>query len=178
MGLDALAPQNHSRLATASFGAQTAGMTDVPDKTLERQGEWTLTKDSLQRLLNWLDGGVDSDGYAYVEMRRRLRDYFARKNCRTARRPGGRNAHARGTPARGGGHRAHRDSRPLLLYRRAVRVPRASARRPSLTGWSLSLRATSRRSRPPRQPRTLRKPRAHGKSSSSAWRSASSSSIR
>lgn len=57
-------------------------MTDVPDKTLERRR--TLTKDSLQRLLNWLDGGADSDGYAYVEMRRRLRDYFARKNCRTA----------------------------------------------------------------------------------------------
>ena len=59
-------------------------MTDSPDKTLQRRGEWTLTKDSLQRLLNWLDEGVGSDGVAYLEMRRRLRDYFARKNCRTA----------------------------------------------------------------------------------------------
>jgi RNA polymerase sigma factor (sigma-70 family) len=59
-------------------------MTDVPDKTLERRREWTLTRDSLQRLLNWLDGGADSDGYSYIEMRRRLRDYFARKNCPTA----------------------------------------------------------------------------------------------
>src|SRR5688500_819489 len=59
-------------------------MTDVPDETLERRRERTLTKGSLQRLLNWLDGGADSDGYSYVEMRRRLRDYFARKNCRAA----------------------------------------------------------------------------------------------
>jgi RNA polymerase sigma factor (sigma-70 family) len=59
-------------------------MTDVPDKTLERHREWTLTKDSLQRLLNWLDGGADSDGNSYVEMRRRLKNYFARKNCRAA----------------------------------------------------------------------------------------------
>ncbi len=58
-------------------------MTDVSDKTFERRGEWTLSRDALQRLLTWLDGGADSDGHAYVEMRRRLRDYFARKNCRT-----------------------------------------------------------------------------------------------
>ncbi len=59
-------------------------MTDVPDQTFERRGEWTLSNDALQRLLNWLDGGADSDGHAYVEMRRRLRDYFARKNCHPA----------------------------------------------------------------------------------------------
>ena len=57
-------------------------MTEVPDKTFERRREWTLSKDALQRLLNWLDGDANSDGHAYVEMRRRLRDYFARKNCR------------------------------------------------------------------------------------------------
>jgi len=56
-------------------------MTDVPHQTVERRRDWTLTTDSLQRLLNWLEGGVGSDGYAYVEMRRRLRDFFARKNC-------------------------------------------------------------------------------------------------
>ena len=59
-------------------------MTDVPDQTSEPLGEWTLSQDALQRLLNWLDGGANSDGHAYVEMRRRLRDYFARKNCRPA----------------------------------------------------------------------------------------------
>ena len=58
-------------------------MTEFPDKTSARLGEWTLSKDALQRLLNWLDGGANSDGHAYVEMRRRLRDYFGRKNCHT-----------------------------------------------------------------------------------------------
>jgi DNA-directed RNA polymerase specialized sigma24 family protein len=56
----------------------------MTDETVERRREWTLTKDSLQRLLTWLDGGADSDGYSYVEMRRRLRDYFVRKGCRPA----------------------------------------------------------------------------------------------
>jgi DNA-directed RNA polymerase specialized sigma24 family protein len=59
-------------------------MTDALDKSVERRREWTLTRDALQRLLNWLDGGAASDGYSYVEMRRRLRDYFARKGCRPA----------------------------------------------------------------------------------------------
>jgi RNA polymerase sigma factor (sigma-70 family) len=59
-------------------------MIEFPDKTFERRGEWTLSKDALQRLLNWLDGGANSDGHAYVEMRRRLQGYFGRKNCRTA----------------------------------------------------------------------------------------------
>lgn len=57
-------------------------MTEFPDNTSARPGEWTLSRDALQRLLNWLDGGANSDGHAYVEMRRRLRDYFGRKNCR------------------------------------------------------------------------------------------------
>jgi RNA polymerase sigma factor (sigma-70 family) len=59
-------------------------MTEFSDKTVERRAEWTLSKDAFQRLLNWLDGGANSDGRAYVEMRRRLRDYFGRKNCRSA----------------------------------------------------------------------------------------------
>ena len=59
-------------------------MTKVPDKAVERRGGWTLSKDALQRLLNWLDDGANSDGYAYVAMRRRLRDYFERKNCQAA----------------------------------------------------------------------------------------------
>ena len=58
-------------------------MTEFSDKTFERRGEWTLSKAALQRLLNWLEGGANSDGHAYVEMRRRLRDYFGRKNCHT-----------------------------------------------------------------------------------------------
>jgi DNA-directed RNA polymerase specialized sigma24 family protein len=59
-------------------------MTQSSDQTFERRRDWTLSQDAFQRLLNWLDGGTTSEGQAYVEMRRRLRDYFARKNCRTA----------------------------------------------------------------------------------------------
>ena len=56
-------------------------MTDPAETTFERRGDWTLSTAALQRLLNWLDGGAGSDGQAYVAMRRRLRDYFSRKNC-------------------------------------------------------------------------------------------------
>jgi DNA-directed RNA polymerase specialized sigma24 family protein len=59
-------------------------MADPSDKSSGRRRDWSLTADSFHRLLNWLDGSASSDGHAYVEMRRRLRDYFARKNCRTA----------------------------------------------------------------------------------------------
>jgi DNA-directed RNA polymerase specialized sigma24 family protein len=59
-------------------------MTDIAAKRFERREEWTLTGSSLQRLLNWLDGGVSSDGQRYVEVRSRLREYFERKNCRTS----------------------------------------------------------------------------------------------
>ena len=59
-------------------------MADSSENPFGRRADWTLTRDSLRRLLHWLDGGVSSDGQAYVEMRRRLRDYFVRKNCPTA----------------------------------------------------------------------------------------------
>ena len=59
-------------------------MAESPDKTFDRPEQWTMSTKALQRLLNWLDGGVDSDGRAYLEIRRRLRDYFRRKNCRSA----------------------------------------------------------------------------------------------
>lgn len=40
-----------------------------------------LDEDSFQRLLDWLDCGVNSEGQKYLEMRRRLVTYFDRKNC-------------------------------------------------------------------------------------------------
>ncbi len=43
--------------------------------------QWTATPDSLRRLLHWLDGGVDSQGQKYEEMRQRLVTFFDRKNC-------------------------------------------------------------------------------------------------
>ncbi len=35
----------------------------------------------FQRFLDWLNGGVSSDGEKYLELRRRLVCYFDRKNC-------------------------------------------------------------------------------------------------
>jgi DNA-directed RNA polymerase specialized sigma24 family protein len=40
----------------------------------------TFTETAFGRLLEWLDGGVDSHGETYVEMRRRLVSYFDRRN--------------------------------------------------------------------------------------------------
>ena len=42
---------------------------------------WTPTPEAFVQLLAWLDGGVDSSGEKYLEMRRRLAGYFARKRC-------------------------------------------------------------------------------------------------
>jgi DNA-directed RNA polymerase specialized sigma24 family protein len=43
--------------------------------------DWAASPAAFQQFLTWLDGGVDSNGERYVEMRRRLEDYFARKRC-------------------------------------------------------------------------------------------------
>jgi hypothetical protein len=48
-------------------------MTDSIDEALEHRGAWTLSKDALQRLLNWLDGGANSgyrraDRFSYVAL--------------------------------------------------------------------------------------------------------------
>src|SRR5215475_2970879 len=46
--------------------------------------EWSLHHGAFRRLLDWLDEGSDSHGAKYLEMRRRLVAYFARKNCTSA----------------------------------------------------------------------------------------------
>ena len=43
-----------------------------------------LTQRALQRLLEWLDQGMESEGSAYLEMRRRLVAYFDRHQRRRA----------------------------------------------------------------------------------------------
>lgn len=58
-------------------------MKDVSAPKLERKKDWTLTPTAFQRLLGWLDRGVNSDGQRYVEMRRRLVAYFDHKGCLT-----------------------------------------------------------------------------------------------
>ena len=128
-------------------------MTDVSRQDVRTPGRVDADQDSLQRLLNWLDGGADSDGHAYVEMRRRLRDYFARKNCRTpddladetltrvARRLEEEGIARAETPAR----YCYIVARFVFLeHLRETKAHRTSPTR----------RATSRRTRPPRQQRT------------------------
>jgi DNA-directed RNA polymerase specialized sigma24 family protein len=44
------------------------------------QEEKGLTRPAFDRLLEWLDDGVDSDGATYLEIRRRLVAYFDRRN--------------------------------------------------------------------------------------------------
>ena len=46
-----------------------------------RKSEWLLTQRAFHQLLNWFDGGADSGGQRYLEIRRRLVYYFDRKNC-------------------------------------------------------------------------------------------------
>jgi DNA-directed RNA polymerase specialized sigma24 family protein len=43
--------------------------------------DWTATPAAFQHFLVWLDDGADSGGERYLEMRRRLVAYFARKRC-------------------------------------------------------------------------------------------------
>lgn len=43
--------------------------------------DWTATPAAFQQFLAWLDDGIDSSGERYVDMRRRLVAYFARKRC-------------------------------------------------------------------------------------------------
>jgi hypothetical protein len=45
--------------------------------------DWITTPQAFERLLAWLDEGSDSDGQAYLQMRRRLVLYFQRKRCLT-----------------------------------------------------------------------------------------------
>jgi len=47
---------------------------------VELKKDWTLKPEAFRQLLSWLDGGSDSGGEAYVEVRR-LSSYFERKNC-------------------------------------------------------------------------------------------------
>lgn len=46
------------------------------------QKQWSLSESAFRGLLSWLDGGLDSNGEKYLETRRRLVQYFDRKNCR------------------------------------------------------------------------------------------------
>jgi DNA-directed RNA polymerase specialized sigma24 family protein len=54
----------------------------MPTKVYKKN--WTPDPIAFQRLLEWLDSGVDSEGERYLEIRRRLVYFFDRKNCRNS----------------------------------------------------------------------------------------------
>ena len=54
----------------------------LTQKALREEPKFTQL--AFNRLLEWLDDGVDSQGAAYLEMRRRLVSYFDRRNRPTA----------------------------------------------------------------------------------------------
>jgi hypothetical protein len=47
----------------------------------ELKKDLTLNAGAFRQFLNWLDGGADSEGETYLEMRRRLVRCFDRRNC-------------------------------------------------------------------------------------------------
>ncbi len=56
-------------------------MSELSAQTVGQKKDWVLHAQAFHRLLSWLDGGAQSDGQKYLEMRRRLVVYFDRKNC-------------------------------------------------------------------------------------------------
>jgi len=58
-------------------GSTLRNVSSPPDDVLDRERE--LSQRGFTRLLEWLDGGVDSNGQTYLEMRRRLTSYFVRR---------------------------------------------------------------------------------------------------
>lgn len=59
----------------------------MEEPTVQQSGSkrhWSLTPRAFRGLLDWLDEDQDSGGHRYLEMRRRLVQYFDRKNCFSA----------------------------------------------------------------------------------------------
>jgi DNA-directed RNA polymerase specialized sigma24 family protein len=71
-------PRCSCKLARIPDGGQTA------ISTPELKKNWTLTESAFQQLLSWLDEGVPSEGERYIEIRRRLVQYFDRRGCAAA----------------------------------------------------------------------------------------------
>ncbi len=53
----------------------------VPCRISAVKKRWEPTPLAFSRFLTWLDGGVDSGGEKYLDMRRRLVAYFDRRRC-------------------------------------------------------------------------------------------------
>ena len=58
-------------------------MGELSAQTVGQKRDWVLSSRAFHRLLVWLDDGAHSEGGKYLETRRRLVDYFDRKNCAT-----------------------------------------------------------------------------------------------
>jgi DNA-directed RNA polymerase specialized sigma24 family protein len=54
-------------------------MTKLPEQ--DRKAKWVLSQSAFQGLLSWFDEDEETAGQQYVEIRRRLVQYFDRKNC-------------------------------------------------------------------------------------------------
>ena len=59
-------------------------MESVPLKSRNRSKDWALNAGAFHKLLSWLDEGRGSSGQAYLGLRKRLVDYFERKDCPAA----------------------------------------------------------------------------------------------
>ncbi len=66
------------RLGGVKSGARS-GETAI--STPELKKNWTLTEGAFQQLLRWLDEGASTGGARYIEIRRRLVQYFDRRGC-------------------------------------------------------------------------------------------------
>ena len=51
---------------------------------VELKKNWTLNPAAFNKFLAWLDGGTDSEGRNYLDIRERLVTFFDRKNCLNA----------------------------------------------------------------------------------------------
>ncbi|NJM54496.1 MAG: hypothetical protein HC846_14665, partial [Blastocatellia bacterium] len=51
---------------------------------VELKKNWTLNPAAFNKFLAWLDGGTDSEGRNYLDIRERLVAFFDRKNCLNA----------------------------------------------------------------------------------------------
>jgi DNA-directed RNA polymerase specialized sigma24 family protein len=54
-------------------------MANLPEP--DKKSKWLLTESAFERLVTWLDENSEPKGERYVVIRRRLAQYFDRKNC-------------------------------------------------------------------------------------------------
>jgi RNA polymerase sigma factor (sigma-70 family) len=71
----------HSRKSVYSDHVEFAIMSKIPEQG--RKTKWVLSQSAFQGLLSWFDEDNETAGQQYVEIRRRLVQYFDRKNCST-----------------------------------------------------------------------------------------------